>query len=298
MESLVIIGSFDGVHLGHQRLIKEAKDMALKCGLLLTAITFEPQPSLFFNRTSQVLCSLEERLLLLKKYGVPRVEVLDFESVYNSTPEEFVRFIHAEMQVCKVVVGENFTFGKGKGGSAQDLVKYTSEIGMEARVVPLFSNSSEPVSSSIIRALLNQGKLEEANKVLGHPYLIYGFVVAGKKIGTQIGYKTANIRPPSYKLLPPLGVYASWVNYRGNFHQSVLNIGVSPTFERNAIVPEVHILDYSHNLIGDFLEIYPIKYIREEKKFSGPKELREAIFHDTEKARNILINESLPDFMI
>lgn len=298
MESLVIIGSFDGVHLGHQHLIIEAKDMALRCGLLLTAITFEPQPSLFFNRTSQVLSSLEERLLLLKKYGVPRVEVLDFESVYNSTPEEFVRDIHAEMQVCKIVVGENFTFGKGKGGSAHDLVKYASEIGMEARVVQLLSNSSEPISSSKIRMVLNEGKLEEANKMLGHPYLIYGSVVTGNKIGSQIGYKTANIRPPSYKLLPPLGVYASWVNYRGTFHQSVLNIGISPTFDRNTIVPEVHILDYSHDLMGDFLEVYPIKYIREEKKFSGLEELREAIFQDTEKARNMLIIESKPDFMI
>ena len=298
MKSLVIIGSFDGVHLGHQRLIKEAKDMALRCGLLLTAITFEPQPSLFFNRTSRVLSSLEERLLLLKKYGVPRVEVLDFESVYNSTPEEFIRDIHTEIQVCQVVVGENFTFGKDKGGDALDLVKYASEIGMEARVVPLFSNSSEPISSSKIRTLINEGKLEEANNMLGHPYLIYGAVVAGKKIGTQIGYKTANMRTPGYKLLPPLGVYAAWVNYRGNFYKSVLNIGISPTFNRNTIIPEVHILDYSQNLMGDFLEIYPVKYIREEKKFSGPVELREAISQDTEKTRNLLNIVSIPDFML
>ncbi|MBT9129854.1 MAG: Riboflavin biosynthesis protein RibF [candidate division WS2 bacterium] len=298
MQSLVIIGSFDGVHLGHQQLIKEAKDRALKCGLLLTAITFEPQPSLFFNRTSKVLSSLEERLLLLKKYGVPRVEVVDFESVYNSTAEEFLRGIHTEMQVCQVVVGENFTFGKDKGGEASDLVKYASEIGMEARVVPLFSNSSGPISSSKIRILINEGKLEEANSMLGHPYLIYGVVVAGNKIGTQIGYETANMRHPGYKLLPPLGVYASWVNYKGNFYMGVLNIGISPTFNRNSIVPEVHILDYSQNLMGDFLEIYPVKYLREEKKFSGPEELRLAISRDIEKTRYLLNMVSVPDFMV
>lgn len=298
MESLAIIGSFDGVHLGHQQLIKEAKDMALKCGLLLTAITFEPQPSIFFNRNTQVLCSLEERILLLKKYGVPRVEVLDFQLVYNSTPQEFIRDIRTELQVCKVVVGENFSFGKGKQGSIADLIKHTAEIGMQAQIVPLYQNSSEPVSSSKIRKLVSEGKLGEANRLLGHPYLIYNSVLAGKKIGTKIGYKTANVKPAGCKLLPPLGVYAAWVNYRGNYHKSVLNLGVSPTFERDIIISEVHILDYSQNLMGEFLEIYLVEYIREEKKFNQLEKLREAIAQDIEKARNILIDESRPDFMI
>ncbi len=299
MKSIAVIGSFDGVHLGHQYLISQARDIALRYGLLLSAITFDPLPAMYLKKVPSILSSIDERILLLRRVGVPQIKVIDFEKVNLMTPEVFLRkILIEECEIAKIVVGENFAFGKNRSGTAYELVKLAQKEGLEACAIPLRESSEGPISSSQIRRLIQSGDLSDASKLLGHPYLIYGNVVPGIGRGTSLGFETANLRIPPFKLLPPQGVYAAWVLYKGKLYKGALNIGDSPTFGGKLIIPEVHILDFKGNLRGEFLEIYPTTFLREERRFPSPQDLALAIKDDVDKIRDELSFYSASDFVV
>lgn len=298
MKSVAVIGSFDGVHKGHQYLITQARDLALKCGLLLSVITFEPLPSIYLNKTNFFLSSIEERILLLRRNGVPKIDVIDFESVITKSAEEFINLLVEDYEVAKIVVGENFAFGRDRSCTVKDLLDITYKKGVDACVIPLKQSVEGPISSSYIRSLIQSGELIEAANLLGHPYLIYGRVVSGKGRGKTLGFETANLKVSPQKLLPPEGVYAAWVLYKGKLFKGALNIGNSPTFEGDSIIPEIHLLDFKDNLKGEFLEVYPTAFIRKEKKFKDSHELAIAIKSDVEKIRDELSFYTASDYVV
>ncbi|MFN3821828.1 MAG: bifunctional riboflavin kinase/FAD synthetase [bacterium] len=285
--SRVTVGSFDGLHLGHQRIFNTLKSLT---GGVLTVLTFKPHPQAVIRPQSSpppLLTSDEERIELFREIGVERLIFAPFDlELAEMEPEWFVREILLEkLRMETLVVGENHKFGKGRQGDVHLLQDLSQRWGFGLTVVEAISDDEGVISSTRIRKLLLNGRVREAIKLLGRPYKLHGLVVPGTGRGNSLGFPTANLKVSNpYKLIPRNGIYATWTEWRGDSYPSVTHVGPRPTFEENEISVETYIPGFSRDLYGEQLIISFVDYLREVMSFSTSKALVEQMEKDVQES--------------
>ena len=285
---IATIGFFDGVHIGHCHLINMLKKVARERGVEACVITFDRHPRQVVQPEwcPEMLTSLEEKTQLLKATGIDRCEVLHFDrEMANQSAHDFMlHTLKEKLGVSILVTGYDNRFGHNRSEGFEDYVRYGKEIGIEVIKGEELTDGSNNVSSSSIRRMLKEGRIEDATRCLGREYQLTGTVVGGEHIGRTIGFPTANIRPDdSSKLIPANGVYAVDVWSQAgdiNRERAMLNIGTRPTFNGTATTIEVHIPHFAGNLYGSTLSIAFLRKIREERKFDSPEALVEQLNKD------------------
>ncbi len=285
------IGVFDGVHLGHQALVKETLRLARRLHAVPEAVTFHDHPQHVLRGGPPIpfLLPRKETFDLLKKEGISRVRVIRFDKAFSrKTPEAFVQWLRGMGRLKGVVVGENFCFGRDARGDGALLKRLGKRLNFVVKTVKPILRQGRVVSSSRIRELLSQGKTEAANQLLGKSYSIEGRVVHGKHVGHQIGFPTANLAQIE-AFLPKDGVYACAVELGENYYRAGMNLGKRPTFraDDHHRQAEVHLLRYFGKLYGRRMKIYLLRYLREEKKFSSTAALVRQIKRDLQSVERI-----------
>ena len=291
------MGNFDGVHLGHQVVVRRVVEEARSRGMRAVAVTFDPHPWAILRPGSEpkLLTVLEVREELLLGCGVDEVRVLRFDlELSKKSPGDFVReVLVGELGAGVVVVGENFRFGYKASGDVKDLDRHMRDAGGEAYAVPTYVlgeavGSGEAINSTRIRMLLHDGEVREAARLLGRPYSLRGVVVEGDKRGHALGFPTANVLPGAVALVPGRGVYAGHVRVGEERYGACTNVGVAPTFERRESRVEAYLLDYEGDLYGEVIDVTFEERLRPEKQFSGVYELKEQIARDVAEARRVV----------
>ena len=292
--AVITIGNFDGVHIGHQALFHEVIEKAEAIDGTSVAMTFEPHPLrvLKQNNHPPLITLYEQKAELIERSGIDVLICVPFTLEFAAlSAEQFVRdLLVNKIGIKAIVVGEDYSFGKNREGNIALLNSFGLKYGFEVIVAGWIKSAralAERISSTKIRELVTDGRMEQAEKMLGRNYQIRGKVVTGRDRGGKLlGIPTANINLND-ELCPKTGIYAVTVECKGNQHQGVANIGYSPTFEDHVFTVEVHILDFSDNLYGTNIRINFIKRIRDEIKFSNISELIEQIKLDIAVAREI-----------
>jgi len=277
---VVTIGNFDGVHLGHQALLTEVKKRAHDLKLESAVITFEPNPKDYFsqNKPQTRISSLREKIELFNEIEIDRVHIIKFNQEFSKvTANEFISVLIKQLKVKEIVVGEDFCFGRGREGGIKQLSASSMKLNIKNKILM----DGKRISSTLIRNLLANDKLDEANKYIGRPYSISGKVVHGEKRGRKIGFPTANIHMRHNR--PPLkGVFA--VKFQNHF--GVANLGIRPSIKgEKKLQLEVHLLNFSSDLYGQHVSVIFLKKLRDEKKFKSLDELKEQIKLDVIKAK-------------
>jgi riboflavin kinase/FMN adenylyltransferase len=290
-ESVVALGVFDGVHLGHRAILGTAVARAREGGRRAIAFTFDPHPMDVLHPESAPppITTLEERLDLIAALGLDATIVCRFGSdVAAIEPEAFIRdSVVARLHALEIVVGFNHRFGRGARGDARLLGELGERLGFRAHVVPPLVVDGSPVSSRGIRTALREGDVARAARWLGRDYVVGGKVVRGAGRGRALGFPTANLEPDRPPLVP-LGVYAGRATVHGTRHSAVANIGRQPTFGENAVAIEVHLLDFTGDTYGAHLDFAFAQRLRGEQKFSSVDALRAQIARDIGEARRVL----------
>ena len=287
---VVALGNFDGVHLGHQEVLKRAVGEGRRRGMKVVAATFHPHPRTVLGAGDppKLLTPLGLRREMLLGYGADEVWVIPFEvALSGKSPEQFVKdVLIGEGGAGVVVVGENFRFGHKAAGEFRDLLRIMREVGGTAVGVQVHGVDGG-ISSTCIRALISGGEVTEAAGLLGRPYVLRGEVVVGDKRGRSIGFPTANVMPDTDAVIPARGVYAGFVRFGEEEYAACTNVGVAPTFGRTESRVEAYLLDFEGDLYGRVVDVGFVKRIREERRFSGVDELIGQIRRDVEETRII-----------
>ena len=283
------LGFFDGVHLGHQALLKACVELAAQLDVETAAITFENHPqSLFMKQTPPLLTTLQDRYRLLLHYGIDHVYTYPVTEKVMSTDW---RVFLDELMLCGgvgFVCGHDFRFGHKGEGDAEKLRRYCEAKGLPCIIVPEQTLDGIRISSTHIRQLIEQGDMETASKFLGHPHALSGRVVAGRQVGRTIGIPTANILIPDGVVVPKLGVYACRCRIGEQVYSAVTNIGSRPTVGGHQVRSESWILDFEGDLYGKTITLELISMLRPEEQFPSLDALRAQIHRDAQQARNIL----------
>nr|WP_239565392.1 bifunctional riboflavin kinase/FAD synthetase [Brevibacillus fulvus] len=286
----IAIGYFDGVHLGHRRVIQKAIDTAKANGWKSAVMTFHPHPREVLGRAgyTRYLTPLADKLEQLQKMGVDLVYVMNFDIAFSSVyPEEFIEECLLPLHARHVVVGFDFTFGY-KGTGTADTLRQLSAGRYSLDVVAPVNRLGERISSTLIREYLHQGDIEQANQFLGRPYKLKGEVVHGDKRGRTIGFPTANVALHSPYLVGKNGVYGVRMTVGGKQYDGVMNVGIKPTFEleKKEKSLEVHLFDFSGEIYGQPVEVELFFFLRDEQKFAGVQALIEQINKDVQMAKD------------
>lgn len=293
---IAALGNFDGVHRGHRAILARARRRARTDDGLALAITFDPHPLKILapHLELRFLTGFEEKMRLLAEAGMDAALCLEFTPEFaRQSPEEFVRRILVdEAGVTAVFVGENFAFGKGRSGTVQDLIRLGAELGFDVAVVPTVSLEGVAVSSSRIRNALVHGDVSTAARLLGRPYALEDTVVHGANRGKQLGFPTANLRPPRERVVPRDGIYASLALIDEHRLESVTYIGTRPTFGAGERFVEVHLLEGALDLYNRRLRVEFIGWIREDRTFADPATLARQITADIAAAHRLLASSS------
>ena len=288
--SIVLIGNFDGVHLGHQKLFSLAKNYKKKYSLKVGVLTFEPMPKMFFNNKLKNfrISSLEQKINHLKNLKVDFVITKKFNKKFSKTKSiSFIKEILGKKIKPKFIfVSNNFRFGNKREGNVKQLIKFESMCNYKVIKPQPFLINKKIASSSLIRNFLQKGKLKNANKILDRNWSIIGRVQKGRQVGKKIGFPTANIDIKDYILACP-GVYSVRVKKlnRNNYFKGIANLGYRPTFNGKKILLEVHLFNFSENLYNKYLTVEFKNFIRKEKKFKNVDQLRKQIKIDLLKAK-------------
>lgn len=284
----VVLGNFDGLHKGHQQLIRLGREIADQNGEELAVFTFYPQMQAVQDADFCYLLPETEKLAHLRKLQVDVVETVPFaEQVARLSPEAFVQTILVEkMRARHVVVGFNYSFGYRGAGNPELLQQLGAQYGIGVTVMEPCRVHDEVVSSTAIRQYLKEGAVEKANQMLGYAYSIAGPVCHGNEIGRTIGFPTANIRVEPHILLPANGVYAALTTVDGNVYPSILNIGLRPTIEKSVgLTVEVNLLDFHADIYDKEIRTELHAFLRPEQKFSGLDGLKAQLQRDEARAR-------------
>ena len=286
--SVIAIGNFDGLHLGHQKVLKDAKQKATIKKLKFGLVTFEPVPTMFFNRNieNHRINSLNQKIYFLKKIKLDFLIIINFNKIFsNISAESFIKKILYEKFKSKYIfISRNFRFGKKRLGDIKTLKNFEKKYSYKTLVTIPYKKKNKIVSSSLIRKILQKGKVKEAEKLLGRPWSIEGRVIKGEQRGRLIGFPTCNIKLNSY-ILPKLGVYSVQVEINNSQKRGIANIGYRPTFNGKSILLEVNIFGIKKNLYKKILKISFINFIREEKKFINTIQLKAQIKKDIISAK-------------
>jgi riboflavin kinase / FMN adenylyltransferase len=284
--SSVTIGVLDGVHLGHRALLARLDD-----SMSGTVLTFEPHPVevLRPGTPPQLITTIKERLALLDGAGVECVGVLDLAEIKDQSPREFVEAVLVDkFQVGHLVVGEDFRFGKDRSGDVEMLAEFGDELGFVVESVGLVADGDAAVSSSRIRELIATGKVSAASALLDSWFTVTNMVIDGDKRGRDLGFPTANIRPPDRKVLPASGVYSCFATVHDTRHDAAVNVGIRPTFGGGEVLIEAFILDFDEDIYGDDLTLEFVEYTRPELKFSDVNSLVVQMDRDVAESRAVL----------
>jgi riboflavin kinase/FMN adenylyltransferase len=289
---VIALGNFDGVHLGHQEVLKRAVEEGRRRGMRVIAATFHPHPRAVLGAGDppKLITPVELRCEMLLSYGADEVWVIPFDvAMSRKTPEQFVKdVLIGEGGAGVVVVGENFRFGHKAVGHFSDLHRLMREEGGTAVGVQVRGGGmGGGISSTLIRALISGGEVTEAAGLLGLPYVLRGEVVVGDKRGRSIGFPTANVLPDTDAVIPASGVYAGFVRFGEKEYAACTNVGVAPTFGRTESRVEAYLLDFEGDLYGRVVDVSFVKRIRQERRFSGVDELIGQIRRDVGEARII-----------
>jgi len=296
----IALGSFDGLHRGHRRVIAAVSDAEVG---IPTVVSFWPHPrEVLFGETRLRLDLPREKLALLEPLGIRQLVLVPFDrALALLSPAEFVSRVLVEgLDTRRIAVGHNFRFGAGRRGDAGDLARLGAAHGIEVIVCPTLEDASGRLSSSRIRAALAAGRIEEARALLERPYRFSGQVVKGRGLGRQLGWPTANLRVDGRKFLPMEGVYAAWARCGeeeggagGRPLPAVMNLGPQPTIDPDSpSAVEVHLLEGGGDLVGRWLTVEPRHLLRRQQRFAGPAELAAQIGADARRARQLLRAEA------
>ena len=290
-DTAVTIGVFDGVHVGHRRVIADLISLAESVNLSPAIVTFDPHPLsiLVPERAPLMLTSVDQRIDQFRQLGAEIAGVLDFPDIRHLLASEFCEAVLSRaLRARRVVVGADFRFGRDRGGDTNLLIREGKRLGFEVSVVDPFGTLDGVVSSTRIRQLIGDGLVEEAAVLLGRPYELAGEVIEGDRRGRMLGFPTANIGIPLDRQLPGRGVYAGTATVGGEVFGAAINVGTRPTFDGRGITIEAHLLDYTGDLYGRFLTIAFRVKLREEVRFDGPEDLIRQIGRDVERVREVL----------
>ena len=292
MKRVIALGFFDGVHVGHGALLRTAKMRAEALGCTPAALTFDPHPNeLIFGEKTPLINTLSEReALMTGLYGMEEMLVLPFDRAFMEMDwQDFVKEVLIKrFAAVHLVCGFDYTFGHRGLGNAEKLKALCSDLGIGCDVVEKVELLGAEVSSSRIRTLLEQGKLEEANILLGHPHFLSGTVIHGKQLGRVLGFPTANVALEDGLLIPARGVYATSVTCNSGVYKAVTNIGSRPTVgESTRITAESYLLDFEGDLYGQSMKVELLKFLRPEQKFGSLEELKAAVLNDIENVLRI-----------
>lgn len=276
------LGYFDGVHLGHQAVIKNAVNFAKQNGGKSTVITFKDHPCCFFHGVCpKYILTREYREKFIADLGVDYLYELDFEKLAGLSAEEYLENILIKHFSPKSIsTGFNHNFGHNKTGDVKFLEQESVKYNYKYFALPPQKYDGEVISSTKIRKLLSDGQIDTANKMLGRNFIIEGTVIKGRQIGRTIGFRTANILYPLELIDIPFGVYSVLVNYASQTYQGIANFGVRPTVNGQGALLEVHILDFERDIYGEVLEVKFIKMLRTERKFDSLDSLKQQISLD------------------
>ncbi len=294
--TVVTVGTFDGLHLGHKYILAEVVQKAKELNARTFVITFEPHPRKVLAKDNNIklLNSPEEKKKFFELNGIDNVFIVNFTEEFSQTPSsEFVTdLIVSKIGISHFVVGYDHKFGKGRGGDENLLRELGKKHGFTVSTVGPVKIDNETIGSRLIRQYLAEGNLEKANKFLDYNYSLRGTVVEGDKRGRTIGFPTANIgKVHPDKLIPKNGVYVVKVKFGGETFGGMMNIGYRPTFKNTSeLIMEVFIFDFDKNIYNIEVEIEFLKYLRAEKKFSSVDELIKQLNKDKEEAKKFLSN--------
>ena len=287
--TVVTIGNFDGVHLGHQKILRGVLARARQSGLLSAVLTFYPHPARVLRpaQAPALLETLSQRLAAIEAMGIDAALVIRFDAeLAMLRPEDFVRrFLVDAMHAQWVLIGANFRFGHDQAGDAKVLSDLGAQFGFETEIVPPLVQGEIVVSSTAIRNALRDGNLEQANRMLGRPFSLAGEIRTGTGLGRKLVVPTLNLATEQ-ELLPKNGVYATEAIVEGKTYRAATNVGVRPTFDGMRTTVESYLFDFNDDLTSGALEARFHKRLRDERKFSGPAELREQVLRDIEQAKD------------
>ena len=278
------LGMFDGVHLGHQAIIKELNKISSEKELESAVLTFWPHPRLVFEpeENLKLLNTLDEKTVLLEQFEVQNLFLKAFDEDFrNLTGEEFVREILVEkLNVKHLIVGYDHVFGKNRSGNYELLEKLAPELGFDLEQMEAVNIHNQNISSTKIRTALENAEIKEANDMLGYKYSVSGTVIDGKKLGRTLGYPTANIETDNMKLLPKKGAYIVEVFLKDQHYKGMLSIGLNPTVNGKKVTTEVYILDFDDDIYGEKIKVSFRDFLHEEIRFDKIEELVERLHED------------------
>ena len=287
-------GTFDGVHLGHQKVLKQVVALAKSKNTKSLLITYHPHPRLVIdpsNHELRMLSSIEEKAKAVYDLGVDYVLVLPFTQEFAQlSPRDFVKTILVDqLHVDTIVIGYDHRFGKNREGDFQSLMALAQEFHFQVQEIPASEIDAIAISSTRIRKALSNKQLNEANTLLGKPYILTGIVTEGQKLGRTIGFPTANldIQDP-YKLIPPSGVYAGYCLLENERYKMVCNIGYRPTVNGQDLRIEAHLFDFDKNIYGSPISLFLVQYLRNEQKFDSLESLKTQILIDAQQAQSMV----------
>jgi riboflavin kinase/FMN adenylyltransferase len=292
-KSIVTIGTFDGVHVGHQKIIEQLVATAKKENSRSVLLTFFPHPRMVLQKDNSIklINSIEERIAFLEKTGLDCLIIHPFDKAFSRlTALEFVRNVLVNhLNTSKLIVGYHHRFGKNREGNFEQLEEYGHVYDFEVIEIPSQDINEIAVSSTKIRTALQEGDVKKANRYLGRAFSISGEVVSGERLGNTIGFPTANIKiPESYKLTPKKGAYLVKAKMENTDHYGMLNIGVRPTVNGVDETIEVHFFDWDKDLYGRTLEIEFLDFLREEQRFESVSALKAQLSQDKIKSYSLI----------
>ena len=287
---VIAIGNFDGLHLGHQKVINEGKRKAKKNKLPFGVMTFEPVPVMFFNKKikNHRINSLEQKKIHLKKFKLDFLIIIKFNKKFSSqSPEQFIKKIIFKKTKCKYLyVSKNFKFGFKRQGNISTLKKFEKKYNFKNIVTQPFKKNNKTISSTFIRKKIRLGKIEEVNRLLGRSWCVIGKVIKGQRRGRKIGFPTCNLKLNDY-VVPKRGVYAVKVKSNNFYKNGIANVGYRPTFNGQKLLLETNIFGINKNLYNKVISVSFKKFIRPEKKFKNFEYLKKQIKFDIKKAKNV-----------
>lgn len=297
MKQFLTIGSFDGVHLGHQHLFNTLEARAVRYRQRAAVLYFPLPPKTLLSTQPEmtVLTLPDEKKSLFKKMDL-RAEALDFQKLRFRSPQQFFSRLLHHYHMGGLLIGADFAFGKNREGSAVFLQEACAAHNLPFEVLPFYKEGHEKISSSLIRKLLAAGDIPRANALLGRPYELTGRVITGHKLGRKLGYPTANLDTGIYKILP-LGVFAVKVRVGTKFYDGFCNIGFRPTVNTlTTLLPlvEVHIFGFKQSIYGRKITVWFYEKLRDEKKFNNLADLKNRLLQDKQTAQHILKTMNFP----
>jgi len=292
-KTFVTIGTFDGVHIGHQKVLSNLINSAKKDNATAVLLTFFPHPRMVLQKDANIklINTIDERIKLLEKTGLETLVIHEFTKDFaEKTALDFVKNVLVDdLKISKLIIGYDHRFGKNREGNFEQLSAFGKTFGFEVSKIPQQEIDHITISSTKIRKAIELGNIEEANRYLGYDFMLTGEIVKGNNLGEKIGFPTANLEiKESYKLLPKTGSYIVKSELENETVYGMMNIGFNPTVKGKKQTIEIHFFNFSKDLYGQIIQIDVLKFLRDEQKFDSVEDLKNQLEKDKEKSLKII----------